>query len=356
MRDLARRDPRAATLMRLPESAIQRAWHSTSATTWDWDEEFEERWWQRRAQGQTYEYRYDWQNPSRGVDDNFEGQWLTEAQWGGRVRIPNEAAEPTLPPAAAGGWTPATLAQVLGQYGLGGICNAITAGYLAGLITAGPGGTGVGPANFRQIKRLKTLLDAVAGMAAQYNLPDAGAVSVAFIRWAEGQQLDANWLADFTGQSLKETLGDFRSALRPTHPANRGGALTRLTGAGQSAGRFAFLRRAETAAAFTTAIAAVTPGTNFRGVIVAQMGRGFFSRESTFEPIIGHEIAVSYTAGTGTLVIHDQNSGSITQTVSGAAQIAALLAEHVHLRYVENAPVVNGDAMNRGTFSLRVFT
>ena len=131
---------------------------------------------------------------------------------------------------------------------------------------------------------------------------------------------------------------------------------TRLTGAGQSAGRFAFLRRAETAAAFTTAIAAVTPGTNFRGVIVAQMGRGFFSRESTFEPIIGHEIAVSYTAGTGSLVIHDQNSGSITQTVSGAAQIAALLAEHVHLRYVENAPVVNGDAMNRGTFSLRVFT
>ena len=55
-------------------------------------------------------------------------------------------------------------------------------------------------------------------------------------------------------------------------------------------------------------------------------------------------------------MIHDQNSGSITQTVSGAAQIAALLAEHVHLRYVENAPVVNGDAMNRGTFSLRVFT
>ena len=355
MRDLARRDPRAATLMRLPESAIQRAWRPVGEGAWEWDRKTDGRQWYRFGDGAAATYSFQWvRNEDYG---EHEGRKLSADAWTSLgVQVPVESAADALP---AGEWDAPSLGRVLIRQGLPGVCNALTAGYLAGLIFPGEGKTGIRAENIAQIQRLKVMLDLAVAKASERGIDDAAQVSLWFIAWAERTGLDARWLANLSGAQEGIALNDFDIHLRrmqPGHPQHALAAAATPAAVGGDGGRYVFMFERSLRSGFAKALSQFDPARDARGIVVARME--VVSRWKG-EPVegkhpIGHELAISYDSDTQMLMIYDQNTGKKTSVARDGAAIAAALAAHVYATYVQNPPQLGDTPVNKGSFELRM--
>ncbi|MCB9483580.1 MAG: hypothetical protein H6675_06200 [Dehalococcoidia bacterium] len=355
MRDLARRDPRAATLMRLPESAIQRAWRPLGDDEWEWDRKPDGRQWYRFGSGAAATYSFQWvRNEDSG---GHEGRKLSADDWTKLgVHVPVESAADALP---AGEWDAPSLGRVLIRQGLPGVCNALTAGYLAGLIFPGEGKTGVRAENIAQIQRLKGMLDQAVTKAGERGMHDAAQVSLWFIQWAERNRLDARWLANLSGAQEGIALNDFDIHLRrmhPAHPQHAVAAAATAAAVGGDSGRYVFMFERSLRSGFATALTQFDPTRDARGIVVARMEVVSRWKGEPVEgkPPIGHELAITYDSDTNLLMIYDQNTGKKTSVANDGAAIAAALAAHVYATYVQNPPQIGGTPVNRGSFELRM--
>ena len=138
--------PRGASAL-----TIQRTWVEGSVgyppvKCEQWDRTVGDKRWYRRTPD-TGETQYRYEVTSGSMDLKHEAKWHTRAEWTAlKIEPPPDVAPPdvedypaaTLPQSGGGGWDVRTLLGVLVQHGLRGVCNAMSAAYLADLIAPDP--------------------------------------------------------------------------------------------------------------------------------------------------------------------------------------------------------------------------
>ncbi len=349
MRALVRVSPQG-----MPNS-LMRAWVAKGGGVDEWDSTVGSKKWTRRVAGSaaaatvTYEYRYEIQGAST-MDYEYEGDWKTKEGWDAvSIAIPAERAAPVLPVAAsAAGWDLRTLFGQIQKDGLAGVCNALTAAYLADMVAPQEGAHGISEQNYLQVVALKGLLDQVAMRTRE----DSGDVTAEFLQWASARGLGAAWLAGLTAGMAEAAYRDFLGFAQRADPARGRVSAT-------AEGRYEDLTAEYL---YSTIDDLLEPffdmNTAFQGIVVikADTLEEDTDAAAADDGIAGHEFAIRYDPNGHRFSIYDQTGGLVRQGIQEQEQIAEILADYLYTNYIDNPMMPAGpDAppVNNGSFTIQ---
>ncbi len=401
MRAVVGQPPVAARLQQMPRGVLARAWVAVKGEAYEeWAPTDRSRTWRRRGAAGSYEYYFVFK---RAEDHELEMKWLSAQQFAdGGIEVPGVAAGGAGSGAAtdtatadagsgsagemtaaadggAGGAAPAAAVAVaaaagsggagsaggsradwdLGTFlrmvqgtGLEGVCNAVSAAYLAGMIAPQIDGPGVGERNFKQVVFLKHLLDAIVRdfHAGQ----DSGDVTQAFLTWARARSLNAAWLANLTSAIANEQARDFRQFFLKMNAAQHPAASAKV------AGRFEDLTSEYLYSTFDGLLEPFFDMRNaFEGVVVMKTStlREDSDAPDPAGPQGNHQFAIRYDPAGNSLFIYDQNGGLERHGIVEQEDIADVLANYLYRYYIERPfrPRADRPAVNYGSFEMRIF-
>lgn len=202
-----------------------------------------------------------------------------------------------------------------------GICNALTAAWLAGQLNASSadGTTGVTDQNWANIVALKSLLDLVVANNYDFNASD---VTRAFLPYLT--EKGAAWFNGLAALNIGIEVRNFSTWIRNEYEPSNGLEMQNV--------REDYDELTDDAVGHIVSEALeekFTLGRAFSGIVVIS---AFNDENARF----GHEFAVSYTPGTNTFEIFDQNSGLTTFVISSDDDIIDELTRYIRNGYVLN--------------------
>jgi hypothetical protein len=211
--------------------------------------------------------------------------------------------------------------------GLPGVCDALSAVWLADVIKPGDGTMGIDDSNFEQIQMLKnifTTIISILGGSANSNI-----LTFAFIDWFKEEGLGSEWFETLSEENWSDRRDDFIDYAKPyiRNPSD-----DRVIEKDNVEGEYDDL----------TVNSLTTLGDDLLD--------SFFDKKAPFNGIISinaffdekkgqplnHEIAFQYNSDEQTFSIFDQNGGLRSSDVKNKKQIAKSIAEYMHRNYIKN--------------------
>ncbi len=228
--------------------------------------------------------------------------------------------------------TNAALIQLVVQDGLAGVCNALSAGHLAGIFQPeGAGRTGVDQADYPKIALLKQLLDATVAHYLCEGIPSAD-ISMGFVAWM--REYNGNFFGTLAAGNLDDRFEAFKTFFEEW---------------AQAPGYTADETTGELEYANTDIGDLVAPlvegmedfwnvGTAFNCLVVIRAtGPGL--GEDGEDGYAGHELSLRYTPNGqngGRLEILDQTTGAVQRDVQSEDDIWDIVGSHLHRCYIQN--------------------
>ena len=222
------------------------------------------------------------------------------------------------------GWDIDSLRDWVEKLGLAGVCNALSAGHLAGIIAPTQDKPlGIDRTNYKQLIALKGLLDKVH--EANWGT-DSATVTFAFLDYVKSK--DNNWFLNVNDGNFDNAFEDFKAYFDEWQPKDEDYTGDHVenwnaklsveniyTGVDNLLEKFFDMM------------------SSFQGLIVLKVSynNGYLSA--------GHQMSITYKANSRTFEILDQNSGLTSKRIYAQDHIAEVIAKYIHEGYVEN-PVV----------------
>lgn len=355
LRRLIGRRPSDSAL-RKATPALLRAWIDKGNGNAQWDREMGSKMWKRREKsGGGYEYLYEVTGFTT-IDTDHEGEWKTKEEWDDlRIRVPEDTDdaldEYPMPRSGPQGWDLMPFFNMVQSRGLYGVCNAISAGYLAGMIAPPEGRVGISERNFRQVELFKYFLDGI--VLHFHSGDDSAAVTLAFLQWAKSEGLDATWIDNLDkgkASIARERFKEFFQKVRGTKLS---------AGSTTAQGRYASLTADVLYEKFD---ALLEPSFDmrdaFQGLVVIKADTRLESGK--IDPAgghAGHELTIRYDPNGHRLAIYDQTGGLVTQGITDQEHLAEILANYLHHTYIAHPmrPLgMGGPPVNNGSFTLHL--
>ncbi|MQC18868.1 MAG: hypothetical protein DWG80_07325 [Chloroflexi bacterium] len=257
--------------------------------------------------------------------------------------------------------------DALKSNGLDGICNGMTLGFLAGLLTpAEEHGRGLSERRFTMLMRLKSFLDA-ATTQWHRKIDDEGldevyrseAVTKAILGWLTASSTRIDEVMAPNGEALYEDFWSyFDSTFLPAHRDRSEEVIQASSVATEGLLSSHGLGSLEgSLGGLFTKSQDLPP--EFSGIVVVnawrvhETGPDPGKRDFMYDQF-NHEFAIQFHPGSGKIVIFDQTTGLVTATVARPEEIVAFLAQHLSRCYVDHPPHMNGVPVNYAHFRVEL--
>jgi hypothetical protein len=247
----------------------------------------------------------------------------------------NNTSSAGTPVLQAAGWTHAELMTKINAEMPEGICNALTAAYIAGVLqtNSADNTTGVDDNNWEVIKSLKRLLDAAI---ASLNDEDVESKNVSFAFSSYLDEKGAPWLLALPTKNTDAEAAAFDRWYRASVIDEAGAAELPEHDCG---GLYADITTDMISGMIENALeGGFSLGTNFDGIVVLKFVKPPIHRGHPHLPAGGHQFAIKHTSSAGynnnTFSIFDQNTGIHTHVIQSDDDITDKLTAHLFDSYV----------------------